>query len=143
MDNALSNQLEKQVNNLTSLKAMLDKELHLISSRDAEALMTLLNEKELLLTAIQQLDDTINPQLQAMQQEGPLPDVIDEQIQQAKELLSECQYCTEVNQTAVEQGQLRLAHLRNLMMEVRAKESLTYDKAGKKKGGFSGKGVSA
>ncbi len=50
---------------------------------------------------------------------------------------------TDVNQVAVEQGQLRLAHLRNLMMEVRAKESLTYDKAGKKKGGFSGKGVSA
>ncbi|MDC8830431.1 flagellar export chaperone FlgN [Alteromonas gilva] len=143
MDNTLSKQLDQQVNNLTSLKGMLDKELHLISSRDAEALMTLLNEKELLLTAIQQIDDAINPQLLALQQQGPLPETYEEQIAQAKELLSECQYCTDVNQIAVEQGQLRLGHLRNLMMEVRAKESLTYDKAGKKKGGFSGKGVSA
>ena len=81
--------------------------------------------------------------LRTLQQEAPLPEDIQAHIEQAKTLLSECQYCTEVNQRAVEQGQLRLVHLRNLMMDVRAKESLTYDKAGKKKGGFSGKGVSA
>ena len=143
MTATLNEQLTQQTENLASLKAMLDKELHLISSRDAEALMTLLKEKEQLLGAIQNLDDAINPQLQTLQQEAPLPEDIQAHIDQAKTLLSECQYCTEVNQLAVEQGQLRLVHLRNLMMDVRAKESLTYDKAGKKKGGFSGKGVSA
>ena len=143
MTPALTEQLTQQVNNLASLKAMLDKELHLISSRDAESLMTLLKEKELLLTTIQSLDDVINPQLQALQQEASLPEDANSLIEIAKTLLSECQYCTEVNQRAVEQGQLRLVHLRNLMMDVRAKESLTYDKAGKTKGGFSGKGVSA
>lgn len=140
---ALTEQLTQQTENLASLKAMLDKELHLISSRDAEALMTLLKDKEQLLVAIQNLDEAINPQLRTLQQEAPLPEDIQAHIEQAKTLLSECQYCTEVNQRAVEQGQLRLVHLRNLMMDVRAKESLTYDKAGKKKGGFSGKGVSA
>jgi len=143
MTATLNEQLTQQTENLASLKAMLDKELHLISSRDAEALMTLLKDKEQLLGAIQNLDDAINPQLQALQQEAPLAEDIQAHIDQAKTLLSECQYCTEVNQLAVEQGQLRLVHLRNLMMDVRAKESLTYDKAGKKKGGFSGKGVSA
>ena len=113
------------------------------NTRDAEALMTLLKDKEQLLGAIQNLDDAVNPQLKVLQQEAPLPEDIQAHIDQAKNLLSECQYCTEVNQLAVEQGQLRLVHLRNLMMDVRAKESLTYDKAGKKKGGFSGKGVSA
>lgn len=49
-------------------------------------------------------------------------------MEQAKRLLDDCKYRTQVNQKAVEQGQLRLTHLRNLMMEVRAKESLTYDK---------------
>ena len=140
---ALTEQLTQQTENLAALKAMLDKELHLISSRDAEALMTLLKDKEQLLGAIQNLDDAVNPQLKVLQQEAPLPEDIQAHIDQAKNLLSECQYCTEVNQLAVEQGQLRLVHLRNLMMDVRAKESLTYDKAGKKKGGFSGKGVSA
>ena len=61
----------------------------------------------------------------------------------AKKLLDDCKYRTQVNQKAVEQGQLRLTHLRNLMMEVRAKESLTYDKKGKPKGGTLGSGVSA
>ena len=143
MTATLNEQLTQQTENLAALKAMLDKELHLISSRDAEALMTLLKDKEQLLVAIQNLDEAINPQLRTLQQEAPLPEDIQAHIEQAKTLLSECQYCTEVNQRAVEQGQLRLVHLRNLMMEVRAKESLTYDKAGKKKGGFSGKGVSA
>lgn len=143
MTATLTEQLTQQTDNLAALKAMLDKELHLISSRDAEALMTLLKDKEQLLGAIQNLDDAVNPQLKVLQQEAPLPEDIQAHIDQAKNLLSECQYCTEVNQLAVEQGQLRLVHLRNLMMDVRAKESLTYDKAGKKKGGFSGKGVSA
>ena len=143
MTATLNEQLTQQTENLASLKAMLDKELHLISSRDAEALMTLLKDKEQLLGAIQNLDDAVNPQLKVLQQEAPPPEDIQAHIDQAKNLLSECQYCTEVNQLAVEQGQLRLVHLRNLMMDVRAKESLTYDKAGKKKGGFSGKGVSA
>lgn len=143
MSVSLSEQLTLQTEQLASLKAMLDKELHLIGSRDAESLMSLLNEKEQLLSAIQTLDESINPQLQSLQQDGPLPDDIETLIEHAKKLLSECQYCTDVNQRAVEQGQLRLVHLRNLMMDVRAKESLTYDKAGKKKGGFSGKGVSA
>lgn len=143
MTATLNEQLTQQTENLASLKAMLDKELHLISSRDVEALMTLLKDKEQLLGAIQNLDDAVNPQLKVLQQEAPLPEDIQAHIDQAKNLLSECQYCTEVNQLAVEQGQLRLVHLRNLMMDVRAKESLTYDKAGKKKGGFSGKGVSA
>ncbi|TPV62001.1 flagellar protein FlgN [Aestuariibacter sp. GS-14] len=143
MATSISEQLNLQIDQLTSLKTMLEKELHLISSRDAESLMTLLKDKEQLLTDIQLLDETLNPKLKALQNEAPLSSEVSDLVEQAKTLLSECQYCTEVNQVAVEQGQLRLAHLRNLMMEVRAKESLTYDKAGKKKGGFSGKGVSA
>ncbi|MCP4865906.1 MAG: flagellar export chaperone FlgN [Pseudomonadota bacterium] len=143
MTATLIDQLKLQTQQLSSFKAMLDKELHLIGSRDAEALMTLLHDKEALLSAIQNLDETVNPQLAALQQDAPLSDEILALIEQSKTLLIECQYCTEVNQRAIEQGQLRLAHLRNLMMDIRAKESLTYDKAGKKKGGFSGKGVSA
>lgn len=143
MSTTLFQQLDDQLKNLTSLKLMLDQELHLISSRDAESLINLLHDKETLLTSIQTLDDSINPQLAVLQEQGPLSSEISTKIERSKVLLSECQYCTEVNQKAVEQGQLRLQHLRNLMMDVRAKESLTYDKAGKKTGGLTGKGISA
>ena len=136
----LTQALTKQVEQLSTLAVLLEKELQLISSRDAESLMNLLDEKTALLTSIQALDGSIERTINSQ-------DLLSEEdkalMTDAKKLLDDCKYRTQVNQKAVEQGQLRLTHLRNLMMEVRAKESLTYDKKGKPKGGTLGSGVSA
>ncbi|MBR9783158.1 MAG: flagellar protein FlgN [Gammaproteobacteria bacterium] len=136
----LSQAIAKQVEQLSTLVALLEKELQLISSRDAESLMKLLDEKTQLLTSIQTLDSDIERTLAGS---ASLSQYDEDLMEQAKRLLDDCKYRTQVNQKAVEQGQLRLTHLRNLMMEVRAKESLTYDKKGKPKGGTLGSGVSA
>jgi flagella synthesis protein FlgN len=136
----LTQALTKQVEQLGELVAMLEKELQLISSREAETLMRLLEEKTTLLEAIQTLDGNIERMIAS---ETMLSEQEEALMQQAKSLLEDCKYRTQINQKAVEQGQLRLTHLRNLMMEVRAKESLTYDKKGKPKGGTLGSGVSA
>nr|WP_216600870.1 MULTISPECIES: flagellar export chaperone FlgN [unclassified Alteromonas] len=132
--------LIKQVEQLSSLAVLLEKELQLISSRDAESLMNLLDEKTALLTSIQALDGSIE---RTISDQGSMSEEDEALMTNAKKLLDDCKYRTQVNQKAVEQGQLRLTHLRNLMMEVRAKESLTYDKKGKPKGGTLGSGVSA
>ncbi|QGX61001.1 flagellar export chaperone FlgN [Alteromonas mediterranea] len=136
----LSQAIAKQVEQLSTLVALLEKELQLISSRDAESLMKVLDEKTQLLTSIQALDSDIERTLDGS---ASLSQYDEDLMEQAKRLLDDCKYRTQVNQKAVEQGQLRLTHLRNLMMEVRAKESLTYDKKGKPKGGTLGSGVSA
>ena len=136
----LSQAIAKQVEQLSTLVALLEKELQLISSRDAESLMKVLDEKTQLLTSIQTLDSDIERTLAGS---ASLSQYDEDLMEQAKRLLDDCKYRTQVNQRAVEQGQLRLTHLRNLMMEVRAKESLTYDKKGKPKGGTLGSGVSA
>ncbi len=136
----LTSVLSAQVDKLTALSGLLERELHLISSRDAEALMTLLDEKTKLLEEIQKLDATAESMFANGQSYTEKDDALTDK---AKILLDDCKYRTQVNQKAVEQGQLRLTHLRNLMMEVRAKESLTYDKKGKPKGGTLGSGVSA
>ncbi len=136
----LTQALIKQVEQLSSLAVLLEKELQLISSRDAESLMNLLDEKTALLTSIQALDGSIE---RTISDQGSMSEEDEALITNAKKLLDDCKYRTQVNQKAVEQGQLRLTHLRNLMMEVRAKESLTYDKKGKPKGGTLGSGVSA
>ncbi len=136
----LTQALIKQVEQLSSLAVLLEKELQLISSRDAESLMNLLDEKTALLTSIQALDGSIE---RTISDQGSMSEEDDALMANAKKLLDDCKYRTQVNQKAVEQGQLRLTHLRNLMMEVRAKESLTYDKKGKPKGGILGSGVSA
>ena len=136
----LSQAIAKQVEQLSTLVALLEKELQLISSRDAESLMKVLDEKTQLLTSIQTLDSDIERTLAGS---ASLSQYDEDLMEQAKRLLDDCKYRTQVNQKAVEQGQLRLTHLRNLMMEVRAKESLTYDKKGKPKGGTLGSGISA
>ena len=136
----LTQALIKQVEQLSSLAVLLEKELQLISSRDAESLMNLLDEKTALLTSIQALDGSIE---RTISNQGSMSEEDEALMTNAKKLLDDCKYRTQVNQKAVEQGQLRLTHLRNLMMEVRAKESLTYDKKGKPKGGTLGSGVSA
>lgn len=136
----LAQALIKQVEQLSSLAVLLEKELQLISSRDAESLMNLLDEKTALLTSIQALDGSIE---RTISDQGSMSEEDEALMENAKKLLDDCKYRTQVNQKAVEQGQLRLTHLRNLMMEVRAKESLTYDKKGKPKGGILGSGVSA
>lgn len=127
----LTSAIELQLQQLELLKTNLESELHLISSRDAEALINVVQEKETLLEAIQLQDSVINGLYQ--------PDTASEQqralLEQGKELVKQCQYRTQINQTAVEQGQLRLEHLRNLLLEARAKESMTYDKSGKPQGG--------
>ena len=135
--------LGQQIVNLKELAGLLDAELHHISGRDAESLMTLLERKASVLEDIQTLDETVKKAyIEASENEA-----IDEETQallnDAQGLLEDCKYRTEINQKAVEQGQLRLSHLRNLMLEVRAKESLTYDKSGKPKGSNLGPGVSA
>ena len=136
----LTQALTTQVEQLSTLVVLLEKELQLISSREPETLMNLLDEKASLLESIQQLDS----ETERMINTSDALSVEDEAlVEKAKSLLEDCKYRTQINQKAVEQGQLRLTHLRNLMMEVRAKESLTYDKKGKPKGGTLGSGISA
>lgn len=136
----LTQAIEKQIEQLSALVALLEKELQLISSRDADSLMALLDDKTSLLDVIQKLDHNIERLLVGSSKLSPENDDL---MTKAQSLLDECKYRTQVNQKAVEQGQLRLTHLRNLMMEVRAKESLTYDKKGNPKGGTLGSGISA
>ncbi|MCC2615077.1 flagellar protein FlgN [Aestuariibacter halophilus] len=134
--------LKQQLALLDSLKGQLENELHLISSRDAEALTQLLTEKSTTLDSIAACDKAIGQAYKA----GVAPeqqDTIDNLKAQIVSELQECQYRTEINAKAVEQGQLRLEHLRNLLVEARAKESMTYDKSGKTRGGKSGPGVKA
>ena len=142
MTSHLYSALSQQVANLEGLCLLLEKELHLISSRDAETLMSLLEDKSALLESIQATDQKV----EALYRQTTDETISAEEqglMGKAKSLLEDCKYKTKINQKAVEQGQLRLTHLRNLMLEVRAKESLTYDKKGKPNAGRLGSGISA
>jgi flagella synthesis protein FlgN len=128
---------------LLELQQILETELHLISSRDAESLINMLKTKEALLDSVQQQDTVIASLYTKASQEQKNDEELIGLFNQAKEMVKQCQFRTKINQTAVEQGQLRLEHLRNLLLESRAKESMTYDKSGRTQGGSGSGGISA
>jgi flagella synthesis protein FlgN len=140
---SLQKQVSQQVQLLTKLQTLLESELHLISGRDASALQDVVNEKQGLLEEIQALDDVISSLYQAASPEQQEDSQLQQLLSEAKIQLEQCKFRTEVNQQAVEQGQLRLDHLRQLIMEVRAKENFTYDKEGRPQSRSSGKTISA
>ena len=128
---------------LEQLKLVLENELHLISTREPESLINLLKDKEQLLNLVQTQDEIINSEYQKTPQALKSSSEVQQLFTQINDLVSQCQYRTKINQTAVEQGQLRLEHLRNLLLESRAKESITYDKSGRTQASSSSKGISA
>lgn len=136
-------EIEKQISQLEQLQLLLENELHLISTRDPESLLKLLSNKENLLDLIQAQDQAISQQYLKLSEEEKGNKDLNHLFDVAKDRVNQCKFRTSINQTAVEQGQLRLEHLRTLILESRAKESLTYDKSGKTKGGLSGKGINA
>jgi flagella synthesis protein FlgN len=139
----LKKEISAQHNFLLELQRVLESELYLISTRDAESLINLLKTKEALLDSVQQQDTLIASLHAKISQEQKDDEELVALFSQAKEMVTQCQFRTKINQTAVEQGQLRLEHLRNLLLESRAKESMTYDKSGRTRGGTSGGGISA
>lgn len=127
----LHEQLLQQTQRLENLIQLLENELHLISTREAETLLALLKEKELLLNDIQLCDTQIQKMYIAAQADDNVTENIQESINYCLKLVDQCKYRTDINQTAVENGQLRLEHLRHVLVELRAKESMTYNRSGK------------
>ena len=85
----LTQALIKQVEQLSSLAVLLEKELQLISSRDAESLMNLLDEKTALLTSIQALDGSIE---RTISDQGSMSEEDEALMANAKKLLDDCKY---------------------------------------------------
>lgn len=127
----LNEQLIAQAERLEALVQLLDNELHLISTREAETLMSLLHEKEKLLAEIQQHDTQIQKMYIAAQAEDTVTSDMSDNINYCMKLVDQCKYRTEINEKAVENGQLRLEHLRHVLVELRAKETMTYNRSGK------------
>lgn len=143
MKTSLENAIATQLGHLRDLKSLLEQELHLISSREPETLMQLLQDKQSLLDTIESQDSAVDTLYQRSSESGSIPEICEELLQSCKQVLFECKYLTQINAKSVEQGQLRLVHLRNFMMELRAKESMTYDRSGKTSGDSSTKGFRA
>lgn len=136
----MTNALTQQISLLQALKEKLDNELELIVARDADGLLTLVNEKSDLLEQIAENDKVLQS---ARLSSGEFNDAQRQLAEDGKALLLQCQHQTNVNAIAVEKNQIRLQRLRDVMMATRNKESMTYTNKGKTQGGMLGSGVKA
>lgn len=132
--------LTQQISLLQALKEKLDDELELIVARNADGLLTLVNEKSELLEKIAGNDQFLKS---VKSLSGELSEEQQQLAENGKALLLQCQHQTDVNALAVEKNQIRLQHLRNVMLATRNKESMTYTNKGKTQGGMLGGGVKA
>lgn len=132
--------LQQQVQLLSELKTLLAQELELVIARDADALLSLVSEKEIVLEKINNNDSLLRAF--SMDENGLTEDQLS-LMNSGKALLQECQHMTDVNARTVEKNQIRLERLRNVMLASRNKESLTYSAKGKTHGGMLGNSVKA
>ncbi|XOV79353.1 MAG: flagellar export chaperone FlgN [Aestuariibacter sp.] len=132
--------LSGQIERLNALKDMLTQELELIVSRDADALLSLVEKKQELLDQIN-ADERLMTLLQ--QPAEQLSEADADITERAKSLLKDCQHQTNVNSIAVQKNQIRIEALRRILIESRNKESMTYDKAGRAQNSSLGGGVKA
>ncbi|MCP4984669.1 MAG: flagellar protein FlgN, partial [Colwellia sp.] len=108
---------------------------------DPQALLTISQEKNTLLLAIQQLDKEIGTN-QAFAQDkaaGKLTSQLDE----ITALLTHCQQQNLVNGQIIQQSQLAVERMKTSLLESHNKNAITYDNKGKKSAGLSSLGLKA
>jgi flagella synthesis protein FlgN len=131
--------LSQQVHQLNLLLDVLEKELTALSQRELDQFVTLTENKQQLLDAVEKTDKAIRI---AFTKTAPTPEQIPK-FESIRTLVEECKSRSQVNEIAVQQSQTRLNHLQHLLVEGRQKESMTYDKAGRVSGSLFSKGVKA
>jgi flagella synthesis protein FlgN len=139
MSNATDVLLDQQQQLLHTICGLLKQEREAITDRQPEVLVALLENKMQLLGEVESNDKVIKAAL--VNQSPSLAQ--DEKIALIRSLLEECKQLTSINQQAVSKSQVRLNHLKHLLVEGRQKESMTYDKAGQVTGGTRIKGIKA
>jgi len=139
MSNATDVLLDQQQQLLHTICGLLKQEREAIADRQPEILVELLESKMQLLGDVESNDKAIKAAL--VNQPPSLAQ--DEKISLIRSLLEECKQLTSINQQAVSKSQVRLNHLKHLLVEGRQKESMTYDKAGQVTGGTRIKGIKA
>jgi len=133
--------LAKQHQQLTLLAQNIADEKQILQQHEPQALLTISQEKNTLLLAIQQLDQEIG-QNQAFAQEKTAGKLTQE-LEKITELLHYCQQKNLVNGQIIQQSQLAVERMKTSLLESHNKNAITYDKKGKKSAGLSSLGLKA
>ncbi|OUR84537.1 flagellar biosynthesis protein FlgN [Colwellia psychrerythraea] len=133
--------LVQQHQQLTALAQIIANEKHILQQHDPQALLAISQEKNTLLVAIQQLDQTIGQNQHFAQDKAA--GKLTQELAEITELLTHCQQQNIVNGQIIQQSQLAVERMKTSLLENHNKNAITYDKKGKKSAGLSSLGLKA
>ena len=126
---------------LTALAQVIANEKNILQQHDPQALLTVSQEKNTLLLAIQQLDQNISLH-QGFAQDKAAGKLVS-QLAEITELLKHCRQQILVNGQIIQHSQLAVERMKTSLLESHNKNAITYDNKGKKSAGLSSLGLKA
>ena len=133
--------LSQQHQQLTALAQIIANEKHILQQHDPQALLTISQEKNTLLIAIQQLDQIIGQNQRFAQDKAA--GKLTQELGEITDLLTHCQQQNLINGQIIQQSQLAVERMKTSLLENHNKNSITYDNKGKKSAGLSSLGLKA
>jgi flagella synthesis protein FlgN len=136
--NSLLNQQHQQ---LTQLVGLIANEKLILQQHDPEALLTISEEKNTLLLAIEALDHEISQDKGFAQDKGA--GILTDALANISSLLEQCKQQNIVNGHIIQQSKLAVERMKTSLLENHNKNAITYDSKGKKNAGLSSLGLKA
>ena len=137
----LNSLLSKQKDQLGQLKALLLNEVGLLRSKDANAIEQSNTQKADILKLVTQVDQDIaaHPELAAAKETPEFK----QQVAEIEQVLEECKALNQTNGRVIAEQQAQLTQVRQTLFKQMGRDSVTYDVAGNKPPGSSGRSVKA
>ena len=142
-DNEFSpnNLLNQQHQQLTELVGLIANEKLILQQHDPEALLTISEEKNTLLLAIEALDHEISQDKGFAQDKAA--GILTDALANISSLLEQCKQQNIVNGHIIQQSKLAVERMKTSLLENHNKNAITYDSKGKKNAGLSSLGLKA
>ncbi len=133
--------VSQQLSQLTQLEALLDTEKEVLQQQNPDALIHITTEKNNLLLAIQEIDNTIGQSFEFKQEK--LAGNFSAELADIQASLVRCKKKNQINGQIIHQSQLSVERMKTSLLESHNKSSMTYDNKGKTSGGLSSLGIKA
>jgi flagellar biosynthesis protein FlgN len=133
--------VSQQLSQLTQLEALLDNEKEVLQQQNPDALINITAEKNALLLAIQDIDNTIGQSFEFKQEK--LAGNFSAELADIQASLMRCKKKNQINGQVIQQSQLSVERMKTSLLESHNKSSMTYDNKGKASGGLSSLGIKA
>ncbi|MCW8834279.1 MAG: flagellar protein FlgN [Colwellia sp.] len=133
--------LAKQYAQLQTLEKIIADEKLILQQHQPDQLITISEQKNQQLMAIQTLDQEISINQQFAQDKAA--NLLNQELADIETLLTKCQQQNQVNGQIIAQSQLAVERMKTTLLESHNKTAITYDNKGKKSGGLSSIGIKA